>query len=390
MISHLTEVYWLLLTLKDSGYVGGLYCSMVTWAYQKRVNGFAYQMFQENASIGNEESGELAFSMIGRKTIASSSKSKLELVNRTFSDMRTYADASKDMRIGTQLSMFHTGGRETIKEKSESVGATLEHFRAVIRALGMNVHQAYDGEVQGYKNKAAGSKHQIPLHGHRRFLATKVRMRTHEIRKKVAAKLDTPWAYQFTTVWPTASQRPAGPDGMMVGPDSDDDSASADDDGPDEADEVDDDGSSSDNGSSSDDMAQDVQDVMQELQELHDEQEENKHDTDEIKQSREDEKRNEQSDSDNQINEDYAVTSDPDIDDFDEFQHNLSEQEREVVDSREEKMRTYEALPQEDRDKAYREHTDISNANLVQGKRVRKSNNKTTGVQKRRKARGND
>ena len=124
-------------------------------------------------------------------------------------------------------------------------------------------------------------------------------------------------------------------------------------------------------------MAQDVQDVMQELQELHDEQEENKHDTDEIKQSREGEKRDEQNDSDNQSNEDYAVTSDPDIDDFDELQHNLSEREREGVDSREEKMRSYLALPQQERERAYREHTDISNANLVRGKRVRKSNNKT-------------
>ena len=373
VISQLTEEYWLLLTLNDKAYVGGLYCSLLGWAYQKSVNGFAYQMANENASVINEESGEMLFSILARKQLASSAVSKLDQVNTTYRDLRTYIDASKAMKIGTQLSEFHTGGRQNIKQKSESVGATAHHFKSVIRALRMNNHHAYSGDPQGYRNKIAGSSHQIPLIDHEWFLGRQVNQRTHEIRTKVRLKLGTPWVYSFASIWPTASQRPAGPDGLMVGPGSDHDSSVSDDNGSDESDEGDDDMSSPGDGSPPDDM---VQDLMQDFQ--HDEKD-NKHneETEDIKQSREDEKRNERSDSDIQSNhdddDDHAVTSDPERDEFDEHSHNLSKREREGIDERERRIRMYEAKPQKERKEEYSRHTAISDTNLVQGKRVRKS-----------------
>ena len=394
MISQLTEVYWLLLTLKDTAYVAGLYCSMLGWAYQRRVNGFAYQMAKENASVINEESGEEMFSVLARQQLGSSSVSKLDQVNRTYSDLRTYMDASKDMRIGRQLSEFHTGGRQTIKQKNESVGATAHHFKGVIRALMSNNHVAYDGDPRGYQNKAAGSRHQIPLLGHERFLARQVKRRTHQIRKKVFAKLGTFWVHSFASIWPTASKRRQGPDGMVVGPGSDDDSSS-DESGSDESDdsdEGDDDMSDdpSEAGSSHDYMAQDLMEDYQ-----HEEPDiKNNEDAEEVKQSREEEKKYEQSDhdtSDNQRNsddEDRDVASCSDDDPFDEHSYNLSEGEREGICERTKRIRLYEAKPHKERLKEFAEHIAISKANLVHGKRVRTTTNPPVVKRNRRKGSG--
>jgi hypothetical protein len=117
VITHLALIYWLLLTLKDTAYAPGVYSALLGWAYQRDIHGFAWKMFCESASIADEECGELSFSILARFQLMSTSRSKLAQTCKTYSDLRTYVTASKQMRLGQHLSEFFTGGRNYQRRK---------------------------------------------------------------------------------------------------------------------------------------------------------------------------------------------------------------------------------------------------------------------------------
>jgi hypothetical protein len=373
-MNHLVRMYFLLMTLNDKSYTPGVYCSLLVWAYQRRTNGFAWKMFVENASICNEECGEISFSLLARCHLGSSSVSKIEQVNKTYRDLRTYVTASKEMRLGQHLSEFHQGGRATVKDDDESIGATVEYFRGVIRALKVNTHQAYDGSRAGYRSKAAANSHQIPLARQIWFLDTAIDARRHEIRTKIIAKLDTFWTFQFKDIWPEASEIRPGASALVGVPLP-----------PLEQVNDEEDGKRNDNDSGSESGDTERSD--------HSARDDNADDQPRLSGDDDDEKHhglspelsahhNRDMMNDLMQNGGREVKSDDeaetDVDNFDERMENLSPDERDAqnpIGVRERLHSAYYALPQSGRDQVWRAHNSVDASNVVQGKRSRKRRN---------------
>jgi hypothetical protein len=372
-----------MLTLKDRAYTPGVYSSLLGWEYQRRINGFAWRMFKESCAIFDEECGELSFSLLGRLQLASSGKASIAQVNRAYADLRTYVAASRDMRLTKHLSDFHLGGRHTIKNQNQAVAATVQHFKAVIRALKTNNHTAYDGEKPGYRSKMAATSHQTALCDNVKFLGNPIDLHwmRQRAREKAHGKYEKAWVYQFQAVWPKAfnpidephDEKDHSVDDAPGSPGSPAVPAAEDSDSPDFPEEK----SEPEPWSDSDDAPlcrlrrpRNLEDEGDEGDNKHSEGEDEEEETGKHG-------KDERSESDNPENQEDDQDTSTDDNLEDELPRNLSHQQRlhrDVnIEDKEARIRTYEALSQRDREAVYTSYTSIDKSNVLSGKRNRTS-----------------
>lgn len=145
------------------GYIRPTIAQLLILLHQRRHNIPAWQMLVRDASIFNEETGEMSFSVLSRCVQDDTMKSKHAHLDNMYR-MVPYI-----MSVDQEITDDHHGAnaaaqfnwRRVAKKESETCQAMIVYMKGMCRATAQGVRQQYNGKDKHskcYKNKAEGNK----------------------------------------------------------------------------------------------------------------------------------------------------------------------------------------------------------------------------------------
>ena len=143
--ARLLKVFLLVGGAKCSEYVRALTASLLQWSEYERVNHPCWQLFANNASAFNEESGEISLSVLAREIARGGVRSDCKKVSQTFKLVKAKSEVAAD--IGVDISGGDFGSDEhgrRIDPNGEEVKATAAYFSGVIRHVLAGALRHYD------------------------------------------------------------------------------------------------------------------------------------------------------------------------------------------------------------------------------------------------------
>jgi hypothetical protein len=118
--------------------------NLMLWAHYSNKNLPIFEMIKHNASMCNEESGELAFSVLARTIASNSSRMDIDSVNRHFILSRLKLDVANDLNLDIADSKtVLINNHHIIKADSPEVIAVGVHFMSVVNNLKINFFHHY-------------------------------------------------------------------------------------------------------------------------------------------------------------------------------------------------------------------------------------------------------
>ena len=156
--ARLLKVFLLVGGAKCGEYVRALTASLLQWSEYERVNHPCWQLFANNASAFNEESGEISLSVLAREIARGGVRSDCKKVSQTFKLVKAKSEVAAD--IGVDISGGDFGSDEhgrRIDPNGEEVNATAAYFSGVIRHVlaGALRHSDKDNGVLAKGSRAA-------------------------------------------------------------------------------------------------------------------------------------------------------------------------------------------------------------------------------------------
>ena len=147
----LIEIYqWRLLKMfvildgpSSREYQRAMAVSLSLWSWMHRKGHPGSRLWLENASLWNEEAGEICFSVLARGIAGSGMRSDVKAVSRKFQLIRSKIDVATDLKFDLCGDDFAAKKHRTIKMESKEVKATVVFFERMIRSLTRNVHRHY-------------------------------------------------------------------------------------------------------------------------------------------------------------------------------------------------------------------------------------------------------
>ena len=200
--ARLLKVFLMIGGRKCTEYVNALSASILLWGHYESIDHPAWQMFRNNASAFNEESGEISLSMLARDIARTGVRSDLDKVSRTFSLVKAKAEVAQDIGIDISGDDFGSDirGRE-LKTDSPEVASTAAFFATVIRHIAAGSH--YD-ETCGVLPKASRSARvTVPMTAFTpcfRSVAPDLATATQKLR----ASTESFWVSPHVDIWPEA------------------------------------------------------------------------------------------------------------------------------------------------------------------------------------------
>jgi hypothetical protein len=171
--------------------------------YQERNKTPAWAMLINNFSVFNEETGELAFSVLARCVLGDSLKSKFDHLNNMYTLLHTYISLAEDVKNDMSLDVTAQAWRKKIMADSTEVLAVRAWFESFARRIRHNSWFVYEGET-GYKNASTATRHQTtrgtapPMFSENRITAGV----EHVLAKCRKMLVDNRFGYQVSHVWP--------------------------------------------------------------------------------------------------------------------------------------------------------------------------------------------
>ena len=118
--------------------------NLMLWAHYANKNLPIFEMIKNNASMCNEESGELAFSVLARTIASNSSRMDIDSVNRHFILSRLKLDVASDLNLDiSDTKTVLINNHHIIKPDSPEVIAVGVHFMSVVNNLKINFFHHY-------------------------------------------------------------------------------------------------------------------------------------------------------------------------------------------------------------------------------------------------------
>jgi hypothetical protein len=197
--------------------------SIHLWEWM-RVNDHAgWQVFRQNASAFNEESGEIAFSVLARDIATSGIRSDVKTVSRKLGLIKAKMVVAKGLEVELCGEAFSAHDHCVVKRRSPDVDATVAFFKKMIRQLRTSCHHHYDSGC-GFLDK----KDRRNAAPRKRIAATvlvslKLKMSATRLRLVTAdqkLKLHQFWVHPYHDIWPAA--QPAPPDSDNTSSNSED------------------------------------------------------------------------------------------------------------------------------------------------------------------------
>lgn len=184
-------------------YTRAIMLQLLVLLYQSKANTVAWQMLVNNFSAFNEETGELAFSVLARCVLGDSTKSKFEHLNNMYTLLHTYIAISEDVRNDVSDAGPNQAWRKKIAADAMEVQSVRFWFEGFLRNLRHNSWTVYSGE-KGYPSSVAASNHQA-TRGTVQPMFTQERVDLglalvlSKCRKMIVGNI---WGYQVRHIWP--------------------------------------------------------------------------------------------------------------------------------------------------------------------------------------------
>ena len=183
--------------------------NLLLWTYHINNDMPIWQMVQQNASVCNEEAGELAFSVLGRTIGSNSSRTDIELVNRHFILSKLKLDVAKDLN-------FDISDNETVQvhshthfpPESREVARVAAHFYVVVASLRRNHFTHYPTKPEKlmfeFKDKAHADKKVVSSKDEdvKEWFMTHSIPKLTELIQKTKKAMSGEWLSQHKEHWP--------------------------------------------------------------------------------------------------------------------------------------------------------------------------------------------
>ena len=217
---RLLAVFLLLDGSQSKEYQRALLTSISLWEWMKRQAHPMWDVFKNNASVFNEESGEVAFSVLARDIASSGVRSDCEAVSRKFRIIKPKMVVAKGLEIDLCGDDFSSASHCTVDVKSPDVVAATAFFKKMIRQLQRKSHHHF-GATCGFLDKKARGKNAA-----RQLVAAEVippikwknaLTRLSIVAVQMKAVMNRYWVYQHRDIWPAAQPEIA----VSLGEDSD-------------------------------------------------------------------------------------------------------------------------------------------------------------------------
>lgn len=167
MLKKLVQVLKMLMLFKGGKsceYINCIILQLHLLDYNKNINSPTWQMFKNQFSVFNEESGEVSFSVLARTVLGHSMKSEVEHMSaryRQINRVREIDDAI--MADGGAVFKSDNNWRKKYTKESDMVITVGEFMKSRIRDIAGGGATMYDGTTDGYQSKANAGSHQLPL-----------------------------------------------------------------------------------------------------------------------------------------------------------------------------------------------------------------------------------
>lgn len=167
-------------------------------------------MVKQNASVCNEEAGELAFSVLARTIASNSSRSDIDLVNKHFILSKLKLEVAKDLKFDIADSQtVQLNSHYKILPDSKQVAIVAAHFYVVVVNLKHNYFSHYPTHPPDamfkFKNKVDADKKLVSSQTEEVkewFMLDTIPKLTALIAKTKKAMTDE-WLSKFKDHWPT-------------------------------------------------------------------------------------------------------------------------------------------------------------------------------------------
>ena len=195
------------LSIRSKGcteYISCLIMSIIIWARQMKLKSTLWTMFKDNASMFNEEAGEVSFSCLARHVARGGVRSEVKQVSDAFVMLKPKMAAAKDLNVTLSGDTVGDKKRYFIDPESEEVQATVAFFKRTIRELQARKYWQYDHTLGNF-NGTTSQRKKILFHPprHRTFLES-VTERVDEEIKKAQYFLSSFDVFMHSDIWPSA------------------------------------------------------------------------------------------------------------------------------------------------------------------------------------------
>jgi len=201
----LLKVFLLVGGSQCTEYVRALTASISQWAHYEDVQHPCWQLFANNASAFNEESGEISLAALARDIARGGVRSDCAKVSRTFKLVKAKAEVAED--VGIDLAGGDFGSDEhgrRIKADSPEVKATAAYFSGVIRHVLAGAYRHY-GKGCGALDK--GKQHlarvTVPMDACSEWFRS-VTPLLDAAAKKLQTAVQGFWVAPHVDIWPGA------------------------------------------------------------------------------------------------------------------------------------------------------------------------------------------
>lgn len=178
--------------------------SIIIWARQMKLKSTLWTMFKDNASMFNEEAGEVSFSCLARHVARGGVRSEVKPVSDAFVMLKPKMAAANDLNVN--LSGDTVGDKKGyfIDPESEEVQATVAFFKRTIRELQARKYWQYDHTLGNF-NGTNSQRKKILFHppSYRTFLES-VTERVEEEIEKAQYFLSSFDVFMHSDIWPSA------------------------------------------------------------------------------------------------------------------------------------------------------------------------------------------
>jgi hypothetical protein len=135
-------------------YISALIMSIVGWIRHKDADSVIWKMFCDNASMFNEESGEVCFSVLARQVAKGGVRTSCTKVSDAFTMTKVMIDLARDLKHELGGDKVGDAHRYNIKIDGDEVQATIAFFKRSIREIASGRYRQYDRTTLGHVKSA--------------------------------------------------------------------------------------------------------------------------------------------------------------------------------------------------------------------------------------------
>jgi hypothetical protein len=197
-------------TTGSNNYTRAITLQLLVLCYQAQERTCAWRMFENNLSCFNEETGELAFSLLARSVLGDSMKSKFDHLNDLYTLLHTYLTTTNDIKADQDRDGPARNWRKVLKRDSEEVTGTTAWLKGFLRKLKHNDLRVYNGEVACYKSSSLAAANLVARGKRAPMYSDDIQdaRLEHVIGRCATLLRSSELAHDMSDVWPEFAHQP--------------------------------------------------------------------------------------------------------------------------------------------------------------------------------------